>query len=67
MSGKPILKLLGLSYEECDVIHSFHSENYFFFRDIASAIRELLDSVNQVLKTYQDQGRIKEYRKVSVV
>ncbi|XP_057302379.1 programmed cell death protein 10-like [Hydractinia symbiolongicarpus] len=32
-------------------------------KDIASAIRELLDSVNQVLKTYQDQGRIKEYRK----
>lgn len=36
----------------------------FVFRDIASAIKELLDSVNQVLKTYQDQGRIKEYRKV---
>jgi len=32
-------------------------------KDIASAIKELLDSVNQVLKTYQDQGRIKEYRK----
>jgi len=32
-------------------------------KDIASAIKDLLDSVNQVLKTYQDQGRIKEYRK----
>lgn len=32
-------------------------------KDIASAIKELLDSVNQVLKTYQDQSRIKEYRK----
>lgn len=32
-------------------------------KDIASAIKDLLDSVNQVLRTYQDQGRIKEYRK----
>ena len=32
-------------------------------KDIASAIKELLDSVNQVLKTYHDTGRIKEYRK----
>ncbi|XP_065682262.1 programmed cell death protein 10 isoform X1 [Hydra vulgaris] len=32
-------------------------------KDIASAIKELLDSVNHVLKTYQDQGRVKEYRK----
>lgn len=32
-------------------------------KEIAGTIKELLDSVNQVLKTYQDQGRIKEYRK----
>ena len=36
------------------------------FRDIASAIKDLLDSVNEVLKTYQAQGKMREYRKVGV-
>eukprot|EP00795_Rhopilema_esculentum_P016678 gene16678-8120_t len=32
-------------------------------KDIASAIKFLLDSVNEVLKTYQAQGKMREYRK----
>lgn len=32
-------------------------------KDIASAIKDLLDSVNEVLKTYQAQGKMREYRK----
>lgn len=32
-------------------------------KDIASAIKELLDSVNQILRTYQAEGRVQEYRK----
>jgi len=32
-------------------------------KDIATAIKELLDSVNEVLKTYQAQGKMREYRK----
>ena len=36
----------------------------FINRDIATAIKELLDSVNEVLKTYQAQGKMREYRKV---
>eukprot|EP00794_Sanderia_malayensis_P011240 gene11240-12420_t len=32
-------------------------------KDIASAIKDLLDSVNEVLKTHQARGKMREYRK----
>ena len=35
-------------------------------RDIASAIKEVLDAVNEVSKKHQTDTRMKEYKKVSV-
>ena len=34
------------------------------YRDIASAIRDLLDSVNEVSKKHQANPKLKEYKKV---
>ena len=35
-------------------------------RDIASAIKEVLDAVNEVSKKHQTDARMKEYKKVRV-
>ena len=34
------------------------------YRDIASAIRDLLDAVNEVSKKHQTNPKLKEYKKV---
>jgi hypothetical protein len=39
----------------------------FLCREIASAIKLLLDSVNDVLKNYTSTGRIMEHKRVSRV
>ena len=36
------------------------------YRDIASAIKEVLDAVNEVSKKHQTDTRMKEYKKVRV-
>lgn len=35
-----------------------------YFREIASSIKELLDSVNDVLKSYITTGRMMEHKRV---
>jgi hypothetical protein len=38
---------------------------FHLYREIASAIKLLLDSVNDVLKNYTSTGRIMEHKRVS--
>jgi len=38
----------------------------FSYRDIASAIKDLLDAVNDVLKNCQNVGKMPQYKRVCV-
>ena len=47
------------------VLFSLSLTFYRFLRDIATAIRDLLDAVNEVFKKCQNVGKMAQYKEVT--